>query len=262
MSRPADDSMDLILWSALQGNVQIIGVDEAGRGCLCGPVFAAAVTFNPKNIVNTKDSKSGSKKSDQKTKLIYKDSKLLTAEKREILYADIFQNHWVGVGFATSTEVDQINILQASLLAMNRAVQNLKKNYESSRVSLDAVDVSTSTLDEAVIQVLNGHVVVDGNQKIPRLMHFTQSTLIKGDQLVSEISAASIVAKVSRDRYVDQLDLKYPEYEFRKHKGYGTELHREKIKEFGPCPEHRATFKGVREFLHIKNRQSHQGPVV
>jgi ribonuclease HII len=242
VSCPVDDSMDLIYRSALQENKKIIGVDEAGRGCLCGPVFAAAVTFNPSNIPDFNKEAPLSKK----TNLIYKDSKLLTPEKREVLFADICKNHWVGVGFSTSAEVDQINILQASLLAMNRAVQNLKKNCGSSQEQ----------------KVLIGHVVVDGNQKIPKLMHFTQSTLIKGDQLVSEISAASIVAKVSRDRYVDQLDLKYPEYEFRKHKGYGTLLHREKIKEFGPCPEHRATFKGVREFLHIQSGQSYQGPLV
>lgn len=225
-------------------NKIIIGVDEAGRGCLCGPVYAAAVSFksdhSPKNSSSTLSS--------GKNKLIYKDSKLLSSSQRESLYEDILSRHWVGVGFATCIEVDKINILQASLLAMKRAVENLKTNY--------LFEKPEEELEQSIrLDLTNsGHVIVDGNKLIPGLEGSTQSFMIKGDQLVSEISAASIVAKVSRDRYLDQLDSKYPEYEFRKHKGYGTALHRSKIKEFGPCPEHRTTFKGVREFLHLKTQ--------
>ncbi len=197
----------------------VIGVDEAGRGCLCGPVFAAAVCY---------------KIEDQNQKFLYKDSKLLTSSKRDFFYEEIIKRHWVGVGSSNCLEVDKVNILQATFLAMQRAIDDLVtvlKSAHGFRPSLEYL------------------VIVDGNQKIPSLNFFSQSTQIKGDQLVSEISAASIVAKVRRDRYVDQLDLQYPEYEFGKHKGYGTALHKAKIAEFGPCPEHRITFKGVREFI-------------
>lgn len=233
MSSKSDLNLNLLQWSAESGDLPIVGIDEAGRGCLCGPVFAAAVCFKNTEI---------------KKKYLYKDSKLLSPEKRDKFYDEIFESHWVGVGSASSTEVDQINILQATFLAMRRAIDQLIKNYKDH--------------NDALADELLGHVIVDGNQKIPGLKSFSQSTQIKGDQLVSEISAASIVAKVSRDRYVDQLGLKYPEYEFSKHKGYGTALHKEKIEQFGPCPEHRITFKGVREFIHIKSKQSYQGTVV
>lgn len=185
-----------------------MGVDEAGRGCLCGPVYAAAVVFNP----------------DQKPRGLYKDSKLLTEKVREELYEDIMTSHRVGIGFATAKEIDQVNILQATFLAMKRAIANLK--FEN----------------------LKAHVLIDGNQLLPKFTEFGQTAVVKGDQLVAEISAASIVAKVSRDRYVKELDLKYPGYEFSNHKGYGTAIHKKRIAELGPCPEHRLTFKGVREF--------------
>ncbi len=199
----------------------IIGVDEAGRGCLCGPVFAGAVVFrNKKNFSS-----------------LYKDSKLLTPEKRNFFYNEIMDKHYVGIGYATHKEVDQVNILQATFLAMKRAVMNLNQLLEQNVLEFKSLNLHKKL------------IVVDGNQRIPNLNQFDQKTVIKGDRLVPEISAASIVAKVSRDRYVDELDVKYPEYEFRKHKGYGTESHRNKIKELGPCPEHRISFKGVREYI-------------
>lgn len=220
-------------WSSLKEG-HLIGVDEAGRGCLCGPVYAAAVSFNPKNLDSSQ---------------IYKDSKALKESQRDALYEDIYKNHWVGVGSASSIEVDRVNILQATFLAMKRAVDDLAKFYQKNQ-------------NEDQPSVFEGHIIVDGIHKIPQVMGFTQSTLIQGDKLVSEISAASIIAKVTRDRYLIDLDQKYPEYDFRKHKGYGTLLHRKKIEELGPCPEHRITFKGVREFLHLKQKQSYQGTVV
>ncbi len=222
--------MDLLAWSNLETSPIIIGVDEAGRGCLCGPVFAGAVSFKNKS----------------KFKSVYKDSKLLTAEKREYFFEEILKSHFVGIGFATHVEVDRVNILQATFLAMQRAVLNLENILNQNESSLN-----NNTSDH---QNLSRHILVDGNQRIPNLKNFDQTTVIKGDRLIPEISAASIVAKVSRDRYVDQLDLKYPEYEFSKHKGYGTETHRNKIKELGPCPEHRITFKGVREYLQVGQR--------
>lgn len=212
--------MDLLHWSSLESHQKIVGIDEAGRGCLCGPVYAAAVVFNPKFKI-TKP---------------YKDSKLLSEELRDHYFKEILEHHYVGVGFATSLEVDRVNVLQATFLAMRRSIDQLRKNH-----SIFDRNPKTNLFD--------AHVIVDGNHKINQLNDFSQSALIKGDQLVAEISAASIIAKVSRDTYLKRIDSKYPEYEFSKHKGYGTQLHKKRIEEFGPCPEHRITFKGVREFI-------------
>lgn len=223
---------------SLNPKVSIIGVDEAGRGCLCGPVYAAAVIFK-----NTEERKG----------LVYKDSKLLTAVQREKIFEDIVENHWVGVGSANCAEVDSINILQATFLAMRRAVLQLKEKIQDDKLNSSSNPNHLQFIEDSLN---NAFVVIDGNQKIPNFVDFKQTTLIKGDQLLSEISAASIVAKVSRDRYVDELDAKYPGYEFSKHKGYGTALHKQKIEQLGPCPEHRTTFKGVREFLHLMQEQS------
>jgi ribonuclease HII len=135
----------------------IIGVDEVGRGCLAGPVYAAAVIF----------------KTDLLQDLVT-DSKLLTEKRREELAEIILKEHHVGIGSATVDEIDEINILNAALLAMKRAIESLG--------------------------VLSGHVLVDGNKKIPNLNGFHQTTIVKGDLRVAPISAASIVAKVTRDR--------------------------------------------------------------
>lgn len=184
----------------------VIGVDEVGRGCLAGPVYAAAVIL----------------KTDDLNELVT-DSKLLTEERREELAEIICQNHHVGIGFATVEEIDQINILQASLLAMKRAIEQLG--------------------------VTTGHVLVDGNQKIPNLAGFEQSTIVKGDLRAAPISAASIVAKVTRDRLMKELGEKYPQYGFQEHKGYSTPVHKTSIETHGPCRVHRKSFAGVKEHL-------------
>lgn len=194
-------------------DIPLVGVDEAGRGCLFGPVFAAAVSFG----------------SLDHSPSIYRDSKSISEKIREEIYEDILKNHQVGVGWATSDEVDRINILQATFLAMRRAIKALDLKF--------------------------AHICVDGNQTIPQLKKFSQSAIVKGDEKVPEISAASIVAKVSRDQYIYQINEKFPEYGLCKHKGYGTSFHKEKIKEHGPCPEHRITFKGVREFVQSSTKQ-------
>lgn len=181
----------------------VIGVDEVGRGCLAGPVYAAAVILNPNNEV-----------------LEYKDSKALSELRREELSKHIKTHHQFALAFATVDEINQLNILQASLLAMKRAVESLK------------------------IKV--GLVLVDGNQLIPNL-GLKQSTVIKGDQRVLPIAAASIVAKVERDRIMKELGAEHPEYNFEKHKGYGTKIHLDAIKTHGPTAHHRRFFGGVRE---------------
>jgi len=181
-----------------KGYKVICGIDEAGRGPLAGPVFAAAVILPSNQMIEGVN-----------------DSKKLTEKKREFLF-DIIKETAIGysVGFATETEVDEINILQATFLAMKRAY--------------DGLDVRTD------------FALVDGN-RMPHLGVDTQ-IIIKGDALSANIAAASILAKVSRDRLMYEIDKIYPQYQFAKHKGYGTALHIEMLKKYGPCPVHRKTF--------------------
>lgn len=192
-------------WKTLSPS-PVIGVDEVGRGCLAGRVYAAAVILQSDEGIEE-----------------YTDSKLLTPIRREKLAQHILNHHKVGIGFATAEEIDNINILKAALLAMKRAVE--------------------------LLDVSNGHLVVDGTFKVPGLLHFTQTTLIKGDLRCAPVAAASIVAKVTRDRYMAELAAQYPEYDFEKHKGYSTQIHKQKIALHGASPEHRKTFRGVREFV-------------
>lgn len=192
-------------WKSLSP-APIIGVDEVGRGCLAGRVYAAAVILqNDDRIAD------------------YTDSKLLTASRREELARHILNNHKVGIGFASVQEIDDINILKAALLAMKRAVE--------------------------LLGVSDGHLVVDGTFKVPGLVKYTQTTLVKGDLRCAPVAAASIVAKVTRDKYMEELANQYPQYDFEKHKGYSTQTHKQKIVEFGVSPEHRKTFRGVREYI-------------
>lgn len=184
----------------------VIGVDEVGRGCLAGPVYAAAVIF----------------RSDSLNDLVT-DSKLLSEKRRDELAELILKEHQVGIGSATVEEIDEINILNAALLAMKRAVEQLG--------------------------VSSGHVLVDGNKKIPGLKGFEQTTVVKGDLRVAPISAASIVAKVTRDRLMKDLGVQYPHYGFEVHKGYSTPVHKQSIATHGPCLVHRKSFAGVKEFV-------------
>lgn len=206
----AKEKMDLprVDWKLYQPG-PVVGVDEVGRGCLAGPVYAAAACLKSDIL------------SEQLT-----DSKLLSEKRREELRPLIEEHHWVALGFATVEEIDEINILQASLLAMNRAVQNLEEK----------------------MQTKTGHLLVDGNFKVPGLTCL-QTTLVKGDLRCSPISAASIYAKVSRDLLMKQLGEQFPVYGFEKHKGYASPIHRKAIAEAGPCAHHRKSFAGVKEFL-------------
>tara|TARA_B100001939_G_scaffold192724_1_gene165698 strand:+ start:1040 stop:1585 length:546 start_codon:yes stop_codon:yes gene_type:complete len=176
----------------------VAGVDEVGRGCLAGPVIAAAVILR-KKIPGLKDSKKLSKK------------------KREELSLIIMQNSYFSFGSSSPKEIDKINILQASLLAMKRAILNLS--------------------------VEPGKILIDGIHK-PDLNTDTQ-TIISGDSYIDEISAASIIAKVYRDNLMMQFDKEYPNFYFSSHMGYGTKMHKAAIKKYGITPIHRKTFKGV-----------------
>lgn len=211
----------------------IIGVDEVGRGCLAGPVYAGAVFFN-QSILDEK-----AKEYEDLT-----DSKLISEIRREQLSKHITSSHYCGLAFATPQEIDQINILQASFLAMKRAIKNLLHNLQRESISINLTD----TL-----------VIVDGHMKIPNLNEalkdfphsdsIEQLPLIKGDLRCKQVSAASIIAKVDRDQYMKDIDLQYPQYSFLKHKGYASAQHREAIKNFKPCEVHRKTFSGVKEHL-------------
>ncbi len=182
----------------IDGYKIVCGVDEAGRGPLAGPVYAAAVIL-PDGLEN----------------LGINDSKKISEKKREQIFEIITQNSIAyGIGFATETEIDEINILNATFLAMKRAVENMGIEPDL--------------------------VLVDGNRKPGT--GFEEITIVKGDAKSISIAAASILAKVSRDRYMRQIAEKYPEYEFEKHKGYGTKLHYEKIAQYGILPDHRKSF--------------------
>ncbi|CAN2039028.1 Ribonuclease HII [Candidatus Magnetomoraceae bacterium gMMP-15] len=188
-----------------QGFKYIAGIDEAGRGPLAGPVLSVAV------ILPMSFSASG-----------INDSKKLSPKKRDFLYDIIYEQAVsIGIGIVDPAEIDRINILQASLLSMAFAVENL----------LPCPD----------------YLLIDGIFGIKS--HIPQKPIKKGDQLSISIAAASIVAKVTRDRLMVKYDQYYPEFGFSKHKGYGTKVHRENIKKFGPCPIHRQSFKGVKEYL-------------
>lgn len=189
----------------------VAGVDEAGRGPLAGPVFAAAVILD-----------------DLKPIKGLADSKTLTAKKRDKLYDEIRAKALCcSVAQASTEEVDALNILQATMLAMQRAVDGLR---------LKPVKV-----------------LVDGN-RIPKLDVLAEA-IVKGDSKVQSISAASILAKVSRDRWCSDLHAQFPNYGFEQHKGYGTAQHLAALKKFGPCPEHRTSFAPVTAVLHLKEQQ-------
>jgi ribonuclease HII len=192
----------------------IIGVDEVGRGCIAGPVCAGVVIFRPES----------------KSKLsCYVDSKTISEEKREALALEIQNEHHCALGWSSVEEVDELNIRQASLLAMKRAIELL----------ITTQKIKTS---ECI-------VLVDGRDTVPNLASLQQRSVIKGDQHVRQISAASIVAKVARDQLMKEFSITHTEYGFENHKGYGTEEHRNAIKKYGITSLHRKTFGGVKEYI-------------
>ncbi|CAN1502488.1 RnhB Ribonuclease HII [Burkholderiaceae bacterium] len=187
----------------------ICGVDEAGRGPLVGSVVAGAVVLDPSRPI-----------------LGLKDSKKLSPTKREYLYAEIMQKAkaW-GIGQASSIEIDELNILQATMVAMRRAVEDL-----------------ANRLGEWPSKAL-----IDGN-RCPQLP-ITSEAIIQGDAKEPAISAASIIAKVTRDQQMQDLHLRHPQYGFNQHMGYPTEVHIQALREHGPCVEHRRSFSRVRELI-------------
>lgn len=181
-----------------QGYKLVCGVDEAGRGPLAGPVYAAAVILPRDAVIPGLN-----------------DSKKLTERKREELFEPIKTTALsYGIAFATVEEIEELNILNATFLAMNRAIAQLELQPELA--------------------------LIDGNRNSG--IELNSQCVVKGDSLCADIAAASVLAKVSRDLYMLQMDELYPQYHFRQHKGYGTKLHYEALREYGPSPIHRLSF--------------------
>ncbi len=194
-----------------QGYQLVAGIDEAGRGPLAGPVVAACV------IVDANFSISGTELE------LVQDSKKLSALQREKLFALIKAKATaVSIGVVSHQIIDRINILQATFVAMRKAVQSAK--------------VSPS------------YLMVDGKFPLPGLST-PQEAIISGDSKIFTIAAASIIAKVSRDYLMAEIDKKYPQYNFAQHKGYGTKLHLAKIAEHGPAPVHRRSFAPIKDYI-------------
>ena len=192
------------LFSEPAVSLRVAGVDEAGRGPLAGPVYAAAVILDPDNVPAGLD-----------------DSKKLTAQKREVLAEQIRQHAlaWC-IASASVEEIDTLNILQATLLAMRRACEGLSLPPDQ--------------------------ILIDGN-RVPAGLRSPAQAIVKGDATVAAISAASILAKTARDADCDRLHVLYPNYAFDQHKGYGTALHLQRLQQWGPSPAHRRSFAPVRE---------------
>jgi len=200
-----------------EGYAFVLGTDEAGRGPLCGPVVAAAAIYRDATFAIP----------EEKVKLMdfVRDSKTISPKKREEIFDFIHENFYIGIGLCDHQTIDEINILEASFLAMKKAVTDLKTKFRRELPNFD-----------------NNIILVDGNKKIPNLSLY-QMSVVGGDRIVKSISAASIIAKVTRDRMMLEMDKKYPEYGFAKHKGYGTKLHMAALQQFGPCEIHRQTFE-------------------
>jgi len=191
---------------AAKGHHNIAGVDEVGRGPLSGPVVAAAVILQPRNIPEG-----------------IRDSKKLSRARREALFDEIRRNSNWATGTASVAEIDSINILQATFLAMRRALANLA--------------------------VVPGYALVDGN-RLPPGLECPAETLVKGDDRALSIAAASIIAKVTRDRLMAELAHEHPGYGWESNAGYGTPAHLDALKRLGPTPHHRVSFKPVHNILY------------
>lgn len=203
-ARPTPD-FELERLATLQGARRIVGVDEVGRGPLCGPVTAAAVWLDPTALPQGLD-----------------DSKRLSAAARLRVFDAILQHADVGIGHASPAEIDQINILQATYLAMHRAI--------------------------AALRLPPDHLLIDGN-RLPASLPCPAQYVIKGDGRVLSIAAASIIAKVTRDRIMRDLDQRYPGYGWAENAGYPTKRHKNAIADLGLTPEHRRSFAPIRKIL-------------
>lgn len=198
---PGSDCLLQIDNGILRSGRIVAGVDEAGRGCLAGPVVAGAVILDESRPIHG-----------------LRDSKTLSEKRRNELFEQIREKALAySVGMTSAEEIDRINILQAALLAMEKAVLALQKKPDC--------------------------ILIDGNSKTS--LSIEQKAIVKGDSKCASIAAASIVAKVTRDRIMTEIEMEYPGYGFSRHKGYPTKEHLGALRNLGPCPIHRKSFKGV-----------------
>ncbi|MGB3072845.1 MAG: ribonuclease HII [Candidatus Moraniibacteriota bacterium] len=202
-----------------------IGIDEAGRGPLAGPVVAAAVLL--KNF----ESRISNLEKEENEKLwkLVRDSKKLSEKQREQAYLFVRDQFHIGVGIISAETIDRVNILQATFLAMRSAISELRRILNQ--------ELGIKGEEKLVL-------LIDGNQKIPNTS-LAQEAIVDGDGLVTSIAAASIIAKVTRDRLIILADHEYPAYGFARHKGYGTREHMDALRKYGPTPIHRKSFRPV-----------------
>jgi len=202
------------------GYKRIVGLDEAGRGALSGPVVATAVMI--------KNSFRISYFGFRISRL--RDSKKLSQKQREEFYKLIIQSPYIewGIGRVSEKVIDRINILEATKLAMKRAIDNLISNFQ--------FPISKKTF-----------LILDGNMKLD--LPISQKSIVKADEKVMSCTTASVIAKVTRDRIMKRYNKKYPQYNFAQHKGYGTKEHFKMLKKYGPCKIHRQSFKPVKNLM-------------
>ena len=207
------------LWK--QGLNYVIGLDEAGRGPLAGPVVASAVCLDYLKLKNLKLFENWKLKIEN---LGVRDSKKLSPKMREVLYRELTSDKFLrwGIGVVWEDIIDKLNILEATKLAMKMAVDDVCKKYGKEAEFL----------------------IIDGNFILPD-MNISQKSIISADSKVFSCSASGIIAKVSRDNIMKDMHLKYPDYGFEKHKGYGTKAHMEALEKLGPCKIHRKSFYPV-----------------
>jgi ribonuclease HII len=201
---------------ASQEGVFVMGIDEVGRGPLCGPVVAAAVCY--------KDQSFAIPEGLEKEFALIRDSKKLSEKQREKIFALIQEHFYVGIGIVNAETIDRVNILQATFLAMRAALSDLMRHIPEARGK--------------------EYLLIDGNQLLPSFSG-AQEAVVGGDSSVKSIAAASIIAKVTRDRMIVEYDREYPQYGLAHHKGYGTKEHMDALRKYGPTPIHRMSFKPV-----------------
>ena len=199
-----------------QGEFFVVGVDEVGRGPLCGPVVSAAVCYKDPTYTIPPDQ--------EKEFALIRDSKKLSEKQREKIYDLITEYFYVGIGLANAETIDRVNILQATFLSMKGAVSDLLRHIPQARGK--------------------EYLLIDGNQLLPGFSG-AQEAVVAGDGTIKSIAAASVIAKVTRDRMIVEYDRQYPEYGLAHHKGYGTAEHMAALRKYGPTPIHRMSFKPV-----------------
>lgn len=200
------------------GSRGVVGVDEVGRGPLAGPVVAAAVCFKDPSFVIPEAL--------EKEFSLIRDSKKLSEKQREKIFALIQEHFFLGIGIIPSETIDRVNILEATFLSMKAAISDLRRTLRDTSLDADCF-------------------LIDGNQLIPNFSG-EQEAIVGGDGISKSIAAASIIAKVTRDRMMDAYDQEYPQYGFKAHKGYGTKVHVDALRKYGPCPIHRVSFRPVK----------------